>query len=288
MKKVTIITRSFQARAGKDGKKFNEKFFAKKVAKPIEKLIHYKNVKKIIVVINGQPGNRLAEIVTDNKCPTLSYLWKYFPKEAEKGIIHPHICTNWGDNPGSATALNEGMKIAKQDGAEWLLNWSPEIEMDGFLIHEAFLLAEQRSLDVVGALRESWWERPQWAVAQNTSALWHVETLSKIGGFDRECNGTGETVYTPKHGDVPLAGMEDFHAMLRLIRDTPDFRWGMVKRTEPLKWNTDFEPGSEREKNHLIKIERQYAVMQAYARQIFPGISFKKIMDIFFARLHLG
>lgn len=288
MKKVAVVARSFQAGSGVGGKEFDKEAFAKKVAKPIRDLLGYKNVGTIIVLTNGQSGHKLAEIVTNDKTPTILALEETFSEEIENGRLLPYVCANWGNNPGSGEALNQGAKLAQEMGYEWCLNWSPEIEMDGFFIHEALIWAEQRELSVIGALRQSWWEKPQWKVAQNTAALWRLDALLSVEGFSPECNGTGETVNTPEFGEVPLAGMEDFHAMLRIMKADPKFRWGMIKRPTPLSWDTNFEPDSEREQNHLKKVARQYLVMQTYVKKVFPDKSFNKVMDEFFARMHLA
>jgi len=291
MKKVTVVTRSFQAGTGFGGKDFDMDLFTEKVAAPISKLLGFENIEKIVVTTNGQTDHKLAEIVTDGECPTILALTKSFPDQMNNGRIIPHICYSWGNNPGSGVALNESAQIAKKLGAEWILSWSPEIEMDGYFINQALTLAEQRNLDVVGGLRQKWWLKPQWAVAQNTAALWHLEALlNGVNGFSDECNGTGETVNTAEFGEVPLAGMEDFHAMIRMMKNDSRFRWGMIKRSSPLRWDTNFESGSEREANHLKKVARQYLVMQAYVSKIFGTKSiaeFENVMDDFFAKMHM-
>ncbi len=87
-------------------------------------------------------------------------------------------------------------------------------------------------------------------------------------------------------GEVPVAGMEDFHAILKMLRQNDKLRWGMIGRASPLKWDVDFSHGSEREKNHLIKVARQYAVMKEWAGDIFPNLSFENVMDMMFVRGH--
>lgn len=159
--------------------------------------------------------------------------------------------------------------------------------MDGIRIAQGLSHAERHDLSVVGFLRQGWWEKPQWKVAQNTAALWDIEMLSAVNGFAPECNGTGRTVQTKEYGDVPIAGMEDFHAMLRMLKQFSVLRWGMVGITEPLFWDTDFEPSSEREHNHLKKVARQYHVMQAWAQDVFPELSFRQVMNRLFSFCHL-
>lgn len=284
-KKIDVVTRSFQGGAGTgtEDKPFNMKQFEEKVARPILNLLRFPEVVgTIIAVTNGEIGNKLAEkIDKDGKTPTTRAFEEIFPAEMKSGKILVPICTSWGQNPGSGTALNEGIALVQSFK---VMCWSPEIEMDGYRITSALDFAEARNLSVVGFLRKLYWERTQWNVVQNTACIWDTATIKSIGGFAAECNGTGETVNTAEFGEVPLAGMEDFHAMLRLMQKYGEnFRWGLVGRTNTLKWDTDFEPGSERESNHLKKVARQYLVMQAYVRKIFPDKKLEDVLEKFFS-----
>ena len=289
MDKVTVVTRSFQAGVGGAGKEFNSILFAEKVAKPIRNLLRFSEaVRAIVVVTNGDPKSNLAEnLIGENCTPTVSALRQTFPAEVESGIIIPMICYDWGKNPGSGNALNMGIEFVQAgDYGNCVMMWSPEISMDGYFISRALVFMEQRNLFVVGFLRERWWEKTQWNVVQNTATIWNVAVLHSIKGFSPECNGTGKTVKTSEFGEVPLAGMEDFHAMLRIMKSNPDFRWGMVGRENPLTWDVNFEPGSERERNHLIKVTRQGIVMVEYAKMIFPELDFTTTMNRLFERYH--
>lgn len=284
--RVDVIARSFQAGAGKENQPLDSELFIKKVLVPIRKLLSYEErVNKIIVVNNGEADNKLAEIIgSDGKTPTIRALESSFYEEIASGRMILHVCTNWGNNPGSATALNEGAALSDN---HWVMPWSPEIEMDGYRITEALTLAEKNSLAVVGFMRKRWWERPQYNVVQNTASIWVAEKLKAIGGFSVECNGTGAVVHTSEFGAVPRAGMEDFHAMLRLMRVCEsNFRWGLVGRCKPLHWDVNFQSGSERERNHLVKVARQYLVMRSYSEDIFKGESFEDVMDKLFACRH--
>ncbi|MBA7619625.1 hypothetical protein ES703_26964 [subsurface metagenome] len=289
MEKVIVVARSFQAGTGEGGKEFDPGVFEKQVATPIRRLLKFEDVVKgIIVVTNGETGNLLAEIPNaEGITPTMRAITQMFSHEVTNGRIITHLCTNWGPNPGSAIALNEGLEIAKKEkDINWILNWSPEIEMDGYLIRQGLAHAEQRNLSLVGFLRQNWWERPQWNVVQNTAALWKIKLLSSIDGFSPECNETDRTIPVEGFGEVAVAGMEDFHAMLRILKQNPDFRWGMIGRKEPLFWDTSFKPGSEREQRHLSKVARQYAVMQIYTKDIFPELPFEEVMNKIFSCYH--
>ncbi|MCD4762129.1 hypothetical protein K8R32_04195 [bacterium] len=278
MEKVIVGTRSFQA--GKNAETFNKKTFAKN-EKAVKNLLLIEEVEKLIIVTCG--GGKFAEIPNaEGVLPTVANFQKAFPDEVENKRLILHVRVNWGNNRGSATALNDSLSIAKKMGAKWTMNWSPEIECDSHLIYEALTHAERYNLFVVGALRQNWWERPQWAVPQNTFAIWDTKILSSplVKGFASECNGTGETVTTKEYGEVSLAGMEDFHAMLKIMKNNPEtFRWGMIRRLIPLKWDTNFKEDPKRELAHLKKIARQPKVMKKYAEKIFPNIPFKELMD---------
>lgn len=286
LEKINIIIRSYQA--GADDNSFDVKFFEDRLVKNIKNLLNYPEIiNSIVVVTNGEEGNPLAEkIIADNVTPTVKNLEKFFPQEVKAGIIVPFISKIWGKNPGSGDALNQGLEILK-DKCKWVLMLSAEIEIDGYKIMSAINFARERDLSVVGFMRTLWWERPQWNVGQNTACLWNIDTLRDIGGFDKNCDGGDETVKTPEYGEVPLAGMEDFHAMIRLMGKYEDeFRWGMIGRFAPLKWNTQFEPGSERERNHQVKVARQYVVIRRYVEKTFPDIKFEEVMEKFFSLRH--
>lgn len=282
MEKVAVVARSFQAGTGEGGKPFDKEMFERLVASPISRLLKAEVVQEIIVVINTEPGSKLAEIVSAGISPTKQALKDRFPEETRSERIRILYCDNWGPNPGSAIALNYGLDIACKKGVKWVLNWSPEIEMDGSRIKLGLAHAERYHLSVVGFLRQSWWEKPAWHVAQNTASLWNIEVLNRVNGFSPDCNGTGRTIKTIEYGDVSLAGMEDFHAMLKILKAMSTLRWGMVGRAEPLFWDTDFPAGSERLTNHLKKVARQDQVMQAWTNDIFPELTFKKVMDRLF------
>jgi len=284
MDKVAVVARSFQAGTGENGKPFDGELFERLVAEPIDRLLRAEVVQNIIVVVNCEPGNKLAELPGRGIPPTVKALFDRFTKKYGSKIT-PSICTDWGPNPGSGIALNQGLEMAKQKNMEWVLNWSPEIEMDGSRIELGIVHAEKHNLSIVGFLRQGYWERPQWQVPQNTASLWNVNMLSAVKGFAKECNGTGRTVKTAEYGDVPLAGMEDFHAILRMLKQFPNLRWGMVGRAEPLFWDTDFQ--GERLATHLKKVARQYQVMQIWVQDIFPELSFNQVMNRLFARCHI-
>lgn len=126
-----------------------------------------------------------------NTTPTVSALKDAFGLEIATGRLIPRICFDWGKNPGSATALNEGAYVAWKAGARWVMNWSPEIDLTGERIPQIVLFAERHDLSVAGFLRRRWWERPQWHVVQNTAALWRLDALETVGRFAASAMGRG-------------------------------------------------------------------------------------------------
>lgn len=289
MEKVAVVTRSFQS-----GAAFYQSLFDEKVAVPIRKLLRYDDVVEgLVVVVNGEAGNPLAEVVdVEGESSTTRALKHAFAQEYAQGRLQIILARQWGSNPGSATALNAGVDFAKQQWeAQWILAWSTEIALNGYRIAEALNAAHRHDLAVVGFLRERWWEKPQWIVAQNTATLWRTGLLSKLNGFDPACNGDERMLEVPDFGKVPLAGMEDFHALLRIMAQTLEsgrpFRWGMSGKSAPLRWDTSFTPGSQRARLHAQKVARQYLVMEAWAKQLFPQHSFAQVLEMLFARLHI-
>ena len=274
--RITVVIRTFQPRTGDGKEKFDWQYFSKIVACQINKLLKLEAIGAVVVIVNGDRESPLSEIINDNgKTPSIIAIEKTFPKEIANGKIIAHLCENWG----YSSALNEGVEIARNKfNANIVLTLSPEIEVDGLDLDKAIKFMRERNLYVLGFQKEGW------QVPRNTIALWKVDTLERIGGFFLECDGIGKTVLIPKFGEVSLAGMEDFHAILRMLKAFPDFSWGMFgDKSNPLKWHTEFSPGSEREYRHLIKVARQERIMEEYSKWIFPNLSYKRIMEILFA-----
>lgn len=290
-RRVSVVTRTFQPGTGPGGKDFDSDYFSKRVKKPIEDLLKFDEaVKRVVVVVNGEEQSKLGEIPDEDGYTSSMYALKEaFSGAIKKDRMIIKLCKNWGPNPGSAVALNQGLKLVQAQGdTPWILNWSPEIEMDGYRIKEALKHAEQRGLNVVGILRERYWERVQWQLPQNTACLWEVETLKAIDGFDSWCNNTGKSVYLDEHGEVSIAGMEDFHALLRIMKsDELELRWGMIGHRNPMAWHTDFEEGSARRRRHLEKVARQEEVINTYCTEIFKELTYGDVMPKVFSCRHL-
>ncbi len=284
---LAIVLRSFQT--GADELSFNKSYFEINVADRIKNVLGSECVKKIIIISNGDPDSEHSEKVNDQGLtPTYNAVIQHFKQEVDNQIIICHICRSWGLNPGSATALNEGIKIAEDNNFTWVMCWSPELILDKGKIEKGLFLANEMNLDALGFLRERWWEKTQWNMIQNTGAIWKIETLKKIGLFDKICNGTGETVTIDKSvnntGKALLAGMEDFHALLKIYSACPEFKWCMAGVSDPLKWDTDFSDSNSRKQRFEIKVARQFQVMKEYVNRMFPDRSFYDVMNEIYKR----
>jgi hypothetical protein len=278
-----IIIRSFQPNV--DNVTFNRVYFKYNVENRIRSILNTKVASKIIIIINGDNESKFGEKI-DNQglTPTYRAVYENFKKEIRDGVLECHICFNWGLNPGSATALNEGILIAERNNTNYVLCWSPELFLDKEKISKGLNIVSSRGLDVLGFLRERWWEKTQWNMVQNTGAIWKIESLRKVNYFDEICNGTGETIDIENYGKALLAGMEDFHALLKIYRTSSEFNWGMFGLSEPVKWKTDFGGNPEKEKRFEMKVARQFTVMREYVKRLFPQDDFYHIMNEIYKR----
>lgn len=266
MTTTTIVTRLFQA--GANAETFKQEVFDK-ASHSIRALLASREVQGVVIVTNIEAGNRYAEIVDDEGiAPTTRAVQKAFADEQDRVTVIQ--CHDWGQNPGSAHAVTVGCQGAiRRYDSQHVMVWSSELVVQPQHLSLALAFMESRRLDVVGFHRESWYEGLQYHVFQNTGAIYRRDVLEKGHFFSKDCDGiSGRMITTPDHGEVLLAGMDDFHFLLRYLRDNGSVRWGMVCRRQPLAWNTDFEPGSERERLHLQKVARQRAVMFAYIADV--------------------
>ncbi len=283
--RIAVVTRSFQIGATEET--FDKELFEAKVAQPIERFLSDTGelIQKIVVVTNADPKSQYAEEVSaDGTTPTLRAIAKRFG-DNDRIVAIP--CTEWGANVGSGNALNVGNSYIFEHYPELtlILEWSLEIDVTPRHLYRAIdMMFDRPAVQVVGFYRESWWERTQWNVVQNTAALYRADILKEMGGFDVRCDGSdGVTVMTKKYGEVLRAGMEDFHFILRLMKKNPEYRHGIIGVEAPLSWGVDFEPGSERERNHLRKVARQYAVMNAWADEVFPDLETHEVLNRYFS-----
>jgi hypothetical protein len=280
--RLFATTRSFQA--GATFATFDHQKFEKGVVAPIKKLLATAPPEfvGIAVVTCGETGSKYAEEIRSGNTPTTEALQTAFPDEIGQGKLVPVVCENWGLNAGSGTAINEGIAIARHHGADNVLVWSPEIDLSGHMVSEMLDHMEDHALRLVGYMRNRWYQRLQWAFAQNTCAIWDIDLLKAIDDMNPACNGDGTTtVSTAEFGEVPLAGMEDIEAYFRASALLGEFvRWGAVGMRHPAVWNLALKvPGTKEYDDNAKKIARQGLVMDAYAKRIFPHFEPIEVYD---------
>ncbi len=292
MNKHSIVIRAWQKGAGHEGVTFSEKGFISRIVKPIQLMLRTSNsdLGRIVVVVNTDQrfpdflGEAMAE---DGTTPTMRAL-----KSAFGGDIDILSNMNWGNNAGSATALNSGWRYAAQNPeVDHILSWNPEMALTGHHVAQMRHQMYEHFLEICGYLREGWWERPQFALFQNTAALYRLASLQEVGGFDERCNGNdGQTIETERLGRVTCAGMEDQDFLLQLTkrRDGNVPRIGMIGRSNPAPWQRRFPDDPERQKMFDIKLERQYAVLRSWAAFHRPDMALEEYLGHVFREMFIG
>lgn len=272
-----VVTRLFQAK--KDANSYDRKKFAE-VAVPYRTILKSSTVASLIVVVAG--GGPFAEVPdNDGILPTIQVLNEEFRTEILSGRVRSVRCDNWGPNVGSPFALNAGMDAARADGARFIMNWSPELDITPEWIAVGHAHMESRGLDACGFVREGWFNNTkQYLVPQNTGVIYRAALLDLVQGFDAYTSGEhGETLNVTVDGvdvAVPIAGMEDYYYILELMKVMPYLRLGMVGRSSPLPWNVWKKLAEWKINNPLEyarqtqKIARQPLVMDVYAKRLFP------------------
>lgn len=266
--KLTVISRLFQA--GATDQSYDMAKFAGAV-KAFRKILVSDEVERLIVVTNTEAGNKLAEVVdAEGMAPTTLAIRSEFADEGDRVVAIQY--DHWGKNPGSAMAVTYGCEkaLSLSGPTGYVMPWSSELAITPAQIARALAFMESRFLDAVGFHRQNWFHKLQYHVFQNTGTIYRLGTVFMNDFFSADCDGnTGRTLEVPDFGTVPLAGMDDFHFLLRALKNQGEFRWGMVCRDNPLPWNVNFEPGSQRALQHAQKVARQEAVMYQYMADIF-------------------
>ncbi len=286
--KISVISRLFQA--GATDQSYDMAKFASAV-KAFRNILRSDEVERLIVVTNTEAGNKLAEVVNvEGMAPTTLAVQSEFAAEGNRVVVVQY--DHWGKNPGSAMAVTYGCQEAIRLGAKsGIMPWSSELAVTPAQISRAIAFMEQRFLDVVGFHRQNWMHKLQYHVFQNTGAIYRLETLVKNGFFSADCDGnTGRALEVSGFGTVPLAGMDDFHFLLRALQNQGTVRWGMVCRDQPMPWNVSFEAGSQRALQHAQKVARQEAVMYHYIADIFGATDPAEqgqILDRIFASMQM-
>ena len=282
---TVAIVRSFQARATMEN--FDRKKFEQGRVVPIRRLLadDHPALKAIVVVVCGDKNSPHGEIVEDDSTATINHLRSAFPVEVGTGKIIPVICRDWGQNVGSSKALNAGIAEAQLLGAKNILMWSPRVPLTATMFDEMSHFMAHKGLGLVGYMRKNWYRQTSWMFAQNTCALWSESLLRSVGGMNPDCDGTGQKItlldHELKQREVPVAGMEDWEVYLRMSKMVSHFfPWGMVGMKTPVEGDESLKrPGTDEYQNHQMKILRQVAVMEAYAKRIFPELDPEEVFE---------
>lgn len=297
---VSVVCRWFQAGCEcpdpkQNGviKEFNWNDFEARLAQPLAHFMRTagSDVKSVTIVSHGDHRFGSGEAIgADGQTATTRAIRQSFSNEIASGFLRTVIDTEWGNNAGSAHALNIGWELAtKIDRTSHVLSWNPELQMTGWILARMLAHMERHALDFVGAYRQGYWRLYQWQLAQNTACLYPIETLCNLNGFsDENCDGNDRaTIEVPGIGKVTLAGMDDFDLALRFAKAFDQIpRWGMVGRADPFLWDINFAPNSDRAKLLQAKIARQPIVMEKWVERHFPGVPYHDFMDSFFAHRH--
>lgn len=284
---ICLVTRTFQPR--KDIDSFDLERFEQKFLKPLKKMIKGNIIfKKVIVLVNVEEGNKFAEILNeDNISPSEYYIKENLKEEVELGILEILHVKDWGQNAGSARALRQGGEYAESLDMDYLMNWSAEMDISVYDIISAFEIMKNNNHDVMGFLREKWWLKFQWAISQNTASIWRIKPLSKVGYFSNFCDEETSSVDSEAYGKIHLMGMEDFHAMIRMLNNDSSFSWGMHGLKEPIQWKYESDLSTELGLLNAKKIYRQEKVVYYYIEQIFKHDNHQEVLDNFFSKVKM-
>lgn len=261
-----------------------------KAVEQVKFLLAQQKINYVIVAINADIQNQGEE----NGEYTSKLLREIFGSDSRL-IIYP--ITNWGKNPGSATALNEAVselfyRLKRlPTEKDIILNISVESKIKPKAIKQALRLFEQiENVAVVGVKRkimigESRGEKElakklrtglQYRVPQNTVAFWRANLLRSVGGFRTECDSTG-TIIKIEGDEIPVAGMEDFPTLVFLVR--LGYKWVLLE-DNPMIWDLEGVKQDEvRWKHNLKKINRQETVMGIWSQKYF-NLTLEQILSI--------
>lgn len=284
---ICLVTRTFQPR--KDIDNFDLERFEKKFLQPLKKMIKGNIIfKKVIILVNVEEGNKFAEILNENNVsPSEYHIKENLKEEVELGIVEILHVKNWGQNAGSARALRQGGEYAKSLGMDYLMNWSAEMDISVYDIISAFETMKNNNHDVMGFLREKWWLKFQWAISQNTASIWRIKPLSKVGYFSNFCDEETSSINSEAYGKIHLMGMEDFHAMARMLNNDSSFSWGMYGLKDPIQWKYESDLSTELGLLNAKKIYRQERVVYYYIEQIFKHDNHQEVLDNFFSKVKM-
>lgn len=278
MKKIALITRTFQQNKNIDN--FNENIFIEKFYKPLKNMIESNLFNKVFILINTDKNNDYCEYTNNGVSPSEFFIKKYFKEYIY--MIDIINVEDWGDNVGSSYALSIAAKKAYNENFNFIMNWSSEMIISKEKLYSTFDYIKNNDIDVIGFLRNHWWIKYQWSIAQNTAAIWNINSLKEVDFFSKQCDIIQKKIISDTFGDTPLLGMEDFHSMLQLIK-IKDFKWSMSCSNEPIFWNYKSDDPKLNFLNER-KIFRQEQVILYYIESFFPEIDPYIFLETFFRK----
>ena len=292
MKKHSIIVRSWQKGAGHPEIPFKQRSFDTGLRASLELMLKTSNsdLARIVVVTNTDQRfpKVLGEAVGDDSMtPTMRALKDVFGSDID--VLSD---AGWGNNAGSASALNIGWQhAAASPETSHVLSWNPEMALTGHHVAMMRHFMYEHCLEICGYLREWHWERPQFGLFQNTAAMYRIPTLQEVVGFDPRCDGNdGATIETEAFGAVTLAGMDDQDFLLRLVKarsgDIP--RIGMIGRSNPAPWKTQWPDDPVRQQEFDIKVARQMSVLRAWSTLHLPHMTLEEYLGQVFREMFIG
>lgn len=274
-RQITVLVRSFLSADQAQDPQLLAEYNERRGQQLRAFLQHNRVVSQLRVIVHADPSQAIAEQHDARGIyPTRAMVAQQLGDEyAGTDIAVQLVHEGWGPNTGSGQALNQGLA---QVHTEYVMCWSPELAITGEQLNRAQQLMHESDLEVLGFLRTGWEAALPWRIPQNTGAIWRTETLKALAGFDPVCDGVdGELLHLPgeKHG-LLRAGMEDFHALLRLYQQPHAHRWGMLGVDQPIPWALDLH-----NKQVTNKVLRQQLVMDAWNRQLNPQQSLAQTLE---------
>lgn len=298
-----IVNRSWQKGAGYDAA-FNEESCENRLAIPIEHMLETSGpeLAGITVVVNGDnrfPAFMGEAVAEDGTTPTVRALHKRFGNR-----VTTIVDREWGNNAGSAHALNIGWQRAAQNpNVSHIFSWNTEMALSGSDLRRMRQFMAEHDLEVCGQLRQGYDDPayPTRRLFQNTATMYRLSLLQEVDGFDPWCDGNdGATIQIEGLGKVVIAGMDDQDAFARAVAmrmlaagrelpcadDVP--KWGMVGVDNPAAWQTVFPNDPARQKMFDDKIARQLAVFKIRVARRLPHLSFEAYLELLWQHMHLG
>ena len=189
--RIRIVVRSFQGGAG-ISRDWNPDEFDRGVRVPVAEMIRTAPpaLQGFVFVSCGDTSSPLCEAVDrDGKNHTLRALDAAFPEYVRSGYMKTLLCTDWGQNAGSAAALNVG--VSAIDDASHMLSWNPDFKLTGHTLASGLDHLRRFNLQICGFYRKRWYERFQWGLFQNTATVYDLDLIRQNKGFSVRCDGWG-------------------------------------------------------------------------------------------------